>query len=210
MKNLALLIILGCTSLVGLAQTKAVTDTGDEVILYPDGTWKYLDPKVLAAKEIPENPNPFHKSDQATFMLKSINVKLGFWIDPKKWTFTKATTNNDAEYELAYKEGDLFAMIITEKLEIPLATLRSIAVENGRSAAPDLTIAKEEYRQVNGLKVLFMQLDGTMDGIKFSYYGYYYSDASGTVQFVTYTSQKLLTEYKEICDELLNGLAAAG
>jgi hypothetical protein len=38
--------------------------------------------------------------------------------------------------------------------------------------------------------------------------GYYYSDAGGTVQFVTYTAQALLDEYKSSAVELLNGLTS--
>lgn len=60
---------------------------------------------------------------------------------------------------------------------------------------------------VNGLKVLLMQMDGTIQGIKFSYFGYYYSNNSGTVQFITYTSQNMLEAKMADAVELLNGLA---
>lgn len=76
---------------------------------------------------------------------------------------------------------------------------------NGRESAPDLKVIQEEYRMVNGQKVLFLQLNGTLQGIKFTYYGYYYSNSSGTVQFITYTSQSLLEAYKEDCEKILNG-----
>ncbi|MCC7520261.1 MAG: hypothetical protein IT220_01380, partial [Flavobacteriaceae bacterium] len=101
---------------------------------------------------------------------------------------------------------DLYGMIISEKVEIPLETLRSIAIENGKSVAPDLKIMKEEYRTVNGLKLLLLQMNGTMQGIKFSYYGYYYSNTNGTVQFITYTSQNLLNSYIPEIEKLLNGI----
>ena len=107
---------------------------------------------------------------------------------------------------LRNKGEDLYAMIITEKFEIPISTLKDVALENGRDVSPDLKIVKEEYRNVNGLDLLLMQMDGTIQGIKFSYYGYYYSNESGTVQFLTYTSQNLLAEYKSDIEDLLNGL----
>jgi len=96
-------------------------------------------------------------------------------------------------------------MIIAEKVEIPFESLKEIALENGRDAAPDLAVVQEEYRSVNGQKVLFLQLNGTLQGIKFTYYGYYYSSSSGTVQFITYTSQGLLKSYIEDCEKILNG-----
>lgn len=70
----------------------------------------------------------------------------------------------------------------------------------------DLKIVKEEYRTVNGIKVLLFQMNGTTQGIKFSYYGYYYSNENGSVQFITYASQKLIQTYFEECETLLNGL----
>ena len=205
MKTLCLSLFFVFTVTFLSAQEKAVTDTGEEVILYADGTWSYLDSES-EVKEIPVNKKPFEKSKNASFLLKSSRVNLGFWLDPKKWSFKKASNNGDAEYELQLKGGDLYGMIITEKVEVPLETLKDIAIENGRAVAPDLKIVKEEYRTVNGTKVLLIQMNGSTQGIKFSYYGYYYSNSSGTIQFVTYTSQNLLDSYVNDCEELLNGI----
>lgn len=187
------------------AQQKAVTETGDEVILFENGTWKYQNEYDLLEKEILTNSTIFEKDKQSTFLLKSSKLNIGVYLNPKTWSFKKAADNAEAEYELQLKDGDLYAMVITEKVEIPLETLKSIALENGRTVAPDLKVVKEEYRVVNGLKVLLLQLNGTMQGIKFSYYGYYFSSANGTVQFVTYTSQNLLDSYRPESEKLLNG-----
>lgn len=200
-----LLIGLSLNALI-YAQTRAVTETGDPVILYDNGTWKFENEEVIEAKEIPLNPKEFFKNDNATFLIKSSKINLGFWIDPKKWLFKKAVDNPDAEYELQLKGEDLYGMIISEKMEIPIETLKTIALENGKSVAPDLQIEREEYRVVNGLKVLLLQMSGNMQGIKFAYYGYYFSNSSGTIQFVTYTAKNLLEDYKKNSEELLNGI----
>ncbi len=192
------------------AQKRAVTENGEEILLFDDGTWKYENEEDQVAIEIPMNPTHFRKSENSKFLLKSNKINLGIWLDPKKWKFSKATDNPDAEYEIQLKDGDLYAMIITEKVEIPLETLRNIALENGKGVSPDLRIVKEEYRMVNDIKVLLLQMDGTMQGIKFSFYGYYYSNEKGTVQFITYSSQSLLIEYQKYCDELLNGIVLLG
>jgi hypothetical protein len=188
------------------AQEKAVTSTGEEVILFDDGTWKYMNVELPTVDEITTNPRNFTKTKESSFLLKSKKTNNGFWINPKKWDFRKGTDNPDAEYELQLKEGDLYGMIITEKVEIPLEALKNIALSNAKSVAPDVRVIKEEYRNVNGLKVLCMQLDGTTQGIKFSYFGYYYSDESGTVQFITYTAQSLIEEYRDTAENLLNGI----
>lgn len=206
MKKLTLLLLGLLTLNLAQAQKKAVTETGEEVILFDDGTWQYESEEELDESEISTNSKKFKKDKESTFLLKSSKLNVGIYLNPKKWSFKKATQNADAEYEVQLKGGDLYGMVITEKVEIPLETLKSIAIQNGKAVAPDLKVVKEEYRDVNGLKVLLLQMNGTMQGIKFSYYGYYYSNANGTIQFITYTSQNLIDSYKNKTEKLLNGL----
>tara|TARA_B100000700_G_C14845173_1_gene761200 strand:+ start:222 stop:854 length:633 start_codon:yes stop_codon:yes gene_type:complete len=203
-RTLLLIISLFFINLIQ-AQQKAVTETGEEVILFENGTWEYQNEDQISEKEIPTNPVKFKKDKESTFLLKSSKLNIGVYLNPKIWSFKKSTDNLEAEFELQLKGGDLYGMIITEKVEIPLETLKSVALENGKAAAPDMKIVKEEYRTINGLKVLLLQLNGTMQGIKFSYYGYYFSSPNGTVQFVTYTSQNLIDSYKPESEKLLNG-----
>ena len=188
------------------AQQNAITETGQEVILFEDGTWKYQEAEEIVEKEIQTNPAKFAKDKDATFLLKSDKLNIGFWINPKIWSFKKPTENSESEYKLQIKSGDLYGMIITEKVEIPLETLKLLALENGKKVAPDLKIIKEEYRIVNDNKILLLQMNGTIKGIKFTYYGYYYSNANGTVQFITYSSTKILESNKPKVEVLLNGL----
>ena len=95
---------------------------------------------------------------------------------------------------------------LPKKFEIPIETLKVIALENAKAAAPNMSIVKEEFRNVNGLKVLLLHMNGIIQGIKFSYYGYYYSNSNGTVQLITYTSQNLLEGFKSKIEDLLNGI----
>lgn len=206
MKKILLTLICSCFLTFTQAQKYAITESGEEVILNDDGTWQYKNKEDSLSKVISLNPKTFNKSPKATFLLKSQKVNLGFWLDPKKWSFKKAITNEEAEYELEFKGGDLYGMIISEKVEIPLETLKELAITNAKSVSPDIRIIKEEYRMVNGKKVLLLQMNGTMKGIKFSYYGYYYSNSKGTIQFITYTSQALMNTFIGTCEELLNGL----
>jgi hypothetical protein len=192
---------------VSYAQKKARTETGEDVFLFEDGTWKFAQEVSDQPTEIPSNPKQYEKNPKSTLLLKSTRLKVGIWLDAKKWTYSDSKSNEDAEFEFQMKDSDLYAMLITEKIEIPLTTLRNIALENGRAVAPDLRIIKEEYRTVNGLRVLLLQMDGTMQGIKITYYGYYYSSADGTIQFITYTSQSLFHEYLPECENLLNGFS---
>ncbi len=206
MRHLILIFALALCSQLIHAQKNGVTDSGEEIVLYSDGTWKYKNEEDSWGKEIPLNSEKFIKGDKSTYLLKSDNMNVGFWLNPDIWTFNKSTTNPAAEYILKLKDEELYGMVISEKVEIPLDILKSKALQNGKSMTPDLHIVKEEYRYVNDLKVLLLQMNGTMVGVKFSYYGYYFSNSNGTVQFITYTSQNLFNKYENECETLMNGL----
>lgn len=190
------------------AQIKAVTESGDEVILYNDKSWDYTTTAIKEAKEISTNSTTFTKNKDATFNLKSkILPDVVISINPKKWSFKKEESEAEAEFTFQLKDKDAYGMIITERIEIPLESLKEIALDNARKTAPDIRVVMEEYRNVNDRKILCMQMDGTTQGVKFSYYGYYFSYDGGTIQFLTYTSQSLLKEYKAEMEDFLNGFS---
>lgn len=207
MKKTTLLIFCALAITFSQAQEKAITERGEQVILYNDGTWEHLPGEGLLETEIPTNPHEFTKDETSSFLLKSNNFNIGFWIDPAAWTFNKPIDNSSsAEYEFELKGEDLYGLAITEKIEVPLGTLKQLALENARAIAPNMKVVKEEYRNVNGLEVLLLSMRGTMQGIKFAYYGYYYSNESGTVQFITFSSQNLMDQLIDKSESLLNGL----
>ena len=93
----------------------------------------------------------------------------------------------------------------SERVEIPLETLRTLALANAQEAAPDARITFEGKRQVNGKELLCLQIKGTIRGVAFTYFGYYYSNNYGSVQIITYTGQNLFEEFQNDFEEFLNG-----
>ncbi len=63
-------------SSVSYANQKAVTDTGEEVILYSNGTWQYTNNLNHETNEITTNPKTFTKPIDSTFLFT--NVRLTF------------------------------------------------------------------------------------------------------------------------------------
>lgn len=200
----ALMLVLAAAA--AHAGQKAITDTGEEIIINSDGTWKYAEAEGRGAGgDIETNPKPFTKPKTSTFLLKSKKNRSAFWINPDKWLFKPSSKNTDAEYSLQLKGKDLYGLVIAEEVEIPMESLIEIALENAKSAGPDIHITKKEYRIVNGNKVIYMEMSGTIQGMKLTYLGYYYSDTSGTTQFLTYTASNLVNKYRTEIIELLNG-----
>ena len=91
MKKITLVLISLLTVSLSQAQIKAVTETGEEVILYDDGTWKYQNENQLLEKEIPINSSIFEKDKESTFLLKSNKLNIGIYINTKKWSFKKGS-----------------------------------------------------------------------------------------------------------------------
>ncbi|MEK9160134.1 MAG: hypothetical protein AAB383_05400 [Patescibacteria group bacterium] len=126
--------------------------------------------------------------------------------DPSKWSAIPGAAGEDAEYEFEHVDGDVYALVIAERVELDYETLKEIALENAQSVAPDALIVFEEERTVNEVPLHVLKIDGTLYGIPFEYYGYYYGGPVGTIQFITYTSSNLTSEYEADLTELLNGL----
>lgn len=206
MKKFVWAALLLALVIPAFAQQSAVTETGEQVTLYDDGTWSYVSKDTINKDEILTNPIRFSKSLSSSFLLKSTRLSLGCYLDPKKWTFKKGEENEAAEYEINDIENGLYGMMITEKLDLPLESLANIALDNARDAAPDVKVVQKEYRTVNGLKVLMMRMTGTIQDIKFSYYGYYYSNSVGATQFLVYSSEDIVDQHIADIEELLNGL----
>jgi hypothetical protein len=186
----------------GYAQgpTKARTESGKDVILYPDGTWKYA-PETAQQKR----DSTYAKPASATASYTPDTGDFVIWYDESKWQMEKRS-DDKGHTNLKLLRSDGYAMIISEGIPMPITNLKKIAIENAKFAAPDARIVSEETRMVNGKEVLAMVMDGTIEQVPFRYYGYYYSGKQGTIQFLTYTSQNLFDKYKKEFTDLLNGL----
>jgi len=193
-------------TLSAIASKKAITEEGDVVVLNNDGTWVYESGKADDGKPLVMNDLNFSKGSDSNFMLKSTKTNAAFWINPKKWKFKKNDNGHEsAEYTFTLKGSDLYGMVITEQWGMDLADLVNQAFENAKGAAPDIQIVKQEYRMVNGHKVIYMEMEGTIQSVKFTYLGYYFSNKSGVTQYLTYTGTNLVSKYKKDIEQFLNG-----
>jgi hypothetical protein len=183
------------------AQTRARTETGKEVILYPDGTWKYITESTIR----PSQKVSYIKPPSATKFIKTERGNFGVWYDESKW---KKAGKPDPEGKLYFQliGEDGYVMVIAEGIEMPITTLKEVVLENAQKAAEDARIILEEKRVVNGREILCLRINGTLKQVPFAYYGYYYGGKEGTIQVITYTSQNLLKKYEQVFTEFLNGL----
>jgi hypothetical protein len=211
MNKLILLFLFLIAFNVSKGQVNALTEDGRQVILFNNGTWKYHNDSTLNKKNhadsIKINPVKFSKSTSSTFLAKSNTVNVGVFIDPDKWTLkTHHENESNPEYRFSLKSGDGYAMLETEKTPIGLDVMRNIALINAQKAAIDAKITTQEYRIVNNKKILFLEMSGTIQGIKFKYMGYYFSNEKGTTQLLSYTTEAMYNDANKELETFLNGL----
>ena len=197
-------LVLGGAA-IGYCQTPAplgaTTDDGRRVVLRSDGTWAFVE---LTDPTLPENK----VRTSPTTSIASVSGKHGFFqlfYSPDIWE-PQDSQFPAAEFFFHHVDGDVYAMVVSERLAMPLETLKNAALKNARSAGQDLKMKSEEMRLVNGQEVLSMQFDCTVQGVPFAYSGYYWSGEPGSVQVLVWTGSNLLMDYREDIDGLLDGL----
>src|SRR5437868_4313226 len=154
-----LLVLIAVNTAVSQTTIKARTESGKEVILLSDGTWKYATDSAS-----PPPPVTMKPSDSKTLFKASQG--FGIRYDETKWT--KQPRRDESEpIEFRLRRGDAYALVLIEELNVPLATLKEVALDNAKRAAPDAQVTLDETRTVNGKEVLCMKFDGTVKGIPF-------------------------------------------
>jgi hypothetical protein len=198
------LFLISVVHSVMLAQTRATTEDGKTVILYDDGTWKYdsLPPKVADTGVVLS----FTKPEAAHKLQKSEKIPAGIWYNDHKWKVKSSTSGEAYEYMFSLKSGDLYAMFIPERIEIPMDELVTIAKGNAEKVSTEFKEIKEGTRIINGVKMRYMEMKAKVHGIDLMYFGYYYSQKDMTIQFLGYTSESLFKENQAEIESMLNGL----
>ncbi|KAK3582627.1 hypothetical protein CHS0354_024181 [Potamilus streckersoni] len=126
--------------------------------------------------------------------------------DTTKW---KIDNSEVGEYSFELLGKNAFAMMIAGRKKMSLENLEAIAVANAKSQAPNLKVVSRDQKKINGKDVLSIQMDGNIEGIPFTFYGYLYAGENAALQFMSYTVSKMFSEYKPDMESLLSGMVIA-
>lgn len=207
MKSTFILFALLVSAPVLFAQQTATTRDGKIVILNDDGTWVYQ-PETTGSKTQFNDSllTKYSKPTSAKTLLKSERTDHAIWYNETKWSKSDMKPSEATEYLLKLKDQDGYCLTVVEKIEIPIENFSSIVLKSMKMrGAENVAVEKEEFRIVNGKRVLFMQFTATTSGMTFTYAGYYFSNESGTSQVLCYTSKNLFNQYKQEFMNILNG-----
>jgi hypothetical protein len=123
--------------------------------------------------------------------------------DPTEWR--KGNAKKPGETELEHVEGDVFFKVIAERIQVPIDQMPMIVLDNAHAVSPDAKITRQGFRTLNGVRVLWIELEGSASGIPFIYYYHVYSGPLGTVQLIGYTSKNLMNQYRSAIERLASG-----
>jgi hypothetical protein len=189
------------------AQITAITEEGKSVILFGNGTWCYLNDSVKTSTlDLPH----FSKPKNSNGLLKGKKNKYEICYRTDQWKLLPDTVFKDADYALEHREGDLMAMIITQRMQIPLIKIKESAIESFRKNNTEFKISEEQKIMVNGSTGLLLKIDALVDGIPVSYLNGYFSTGEGTFQLITYTGYNLFDHYRNDMMEFISGFVATG
>ena len=131
-------------------------------------------------------------------------------LNPENWVYkqVEASAETQIEYEFKLVDATVYGMLITENTSGSLKDFVAAAFEQTRASMPDATVVTEELRTVNGLTVVYREIEGSINGVALRYLAYYYASSAGVAQLVVYAEAQKLAFYPVYAQNLLNGLAA--
>ncbi len=213
-------LLIGLFTIPLTAQEIAVTESGDSIFIYDDGTWSY-DLKAQS-KGMEENVLKFQTLDLSienhgrkftlpSQTLKKIDKDSEFYkisYNPSNWKrVPPATINPIASYTFGDESKGIYAMLIAENIEMGTENIYKFALQHAETnagAAPK--VLRSEWVMVNGVKMINGEYDVNLNGLKFTFNSLFYSTEKGTIQLMTWTFTNQYTANKPMLEEILAGL----
>lgn len=202
---------------LSFAQKQAITEDGDTIYIFNDGTWSYSpddfefgeDMAYLSEEIVLDTIETIFTTPKNA--KKKLTSKLGFfsfYFDEKKWKrIPVGQLNEDGEFGFQHRNNDIYCVIISEEIEIGLENIYRIARNNlSTNSTEDVETVVTELRNVNGEDLIRGSFNATFAGIKMTFDSYYYSNQLGTIQVVSWTGQNIYNKHQEDIEEMLNGL----
>src|SRR4051812_27330727 len=106
-------------SIAQAADIRAKTADGREVVLKDDGTWTFV-----TATEAEKDASSSVKDKDATLTYEGKHKTFALYSKPGTWVKAEKPSNPSAEVMFIHTDGDIYAMVIAERISIPLEALK--------------------------------------------------------------------------------------
>lgn len=180
--------MLALLATAAAAQTiSATTEGGAKVQLFADGTWAYVD-----GQEAP-----------AMLRLTSENGPYAVTFPSKKWSRADSSTPN--RHLLSHTTGSAGAVFASEGIPVALERLPDIALRSAKGADPAAELISSTMTTVNGVEVVQVEIEATVQSVPFHYRSYYFGGEKGNAALVVYAHRDRFVDLSADIDELLSG-----
>ena len=139
--------------------------------------------------------------------LLQINRNTSLKYDPGQWN--PEISHDDGQFVFAHSSEAGHAVIIAERIAMPLGSIEDVALANAQAVDPHAKIVFRNRRRVGGMVLSFLKIEAELDTVPMIYCGYYYGGENGTVQLVTYTEKARFPEYEKVFMDFLNGFVVS-
>ena len=192
-----------CMPLLAQEPLRATTEDGRAVVLQSDGTWTFFRPSSNTSGL--QDLVSYQKPALANTAFQTVVEPFAVMYNPADWSLQEST-GNVTRRQFMHRSGGLYGIVIAEKIPLTTEGIKDIAIANARKAAPDTQVLMEERRIVNGQELIAMKMAGTIQNVKFMYYGNYYGDDNGEIQVLCFTAISVFANYEKDCLDFINGL----
>jgi hypothetical protein len=108
-------------------------------------------------------------------------------------------------FQLVHQSGEVWMKVVAEPFQIGIEDLAEISLNQVKNSDPMAKVTRNGSRQVNGLNLVFREIEATLFQLPFTFYNHYYSDTSGCIQILGWTGRSLLEKHRSTIEEFLEG-----
>ena len=180
LKQAVLAVATLADALAGLPMTPSASDTRSSLVLPTGATDTF---QILQG--------------HATLRFRNANWKPAAPIEP---------VDGARKNQWAHSSGEVWAMVIQERAEIPIESMPDLAIVNAKKVDPSTKELARGTRLVNGRKLQFAEYQSELKGVPFIFYSHFYSDPSGTIQVIGWTAKNLLATHRGTIEAFVSGL----
>ncbi len=149
-----------------------------------------------------EHKKPSNAELQYTGKRKAFTLSL----IPGVWEKARQPLAASAEVSFTHRDGDVYALVVSERTQMSPETLKRIVLANARASFNGIHVVTDEKRIVNGREVTALILTGrTQYGSPITTYCYLYAGKEGSFQVMTWAPSNAFDDVRTDLEDFLNG-----
>lgn len=183
------------------AEIGRATVSGRLVVLDSNGTWAYADEA--------SNTAPQDSSCTSGKVINSKKLPISICLT-KPWKLDEEPQGS-MEMQVVQTELDLFVGLVTERTQMPVATIRQAILVNAASfagvRAEDVAILKDTSETLNGVEWKYIEYEVDYSGAKFRFGNFHQSLGElGAVQVAFWSSAAYFDQNRSAINGFMNGV----